>query len=46
VGTCRWGSVHSPIFTNGLCLPSGTDLQLDQIERIAALVRSAGSAQL
>jgi dTDP-4-amino-4,6-dideoxygalactose transaminase len=40
----RWfgGAVSGALFADGLCLPSGTDLTDDQVERIAALVRSVG----
>ncbi len=38
------GSAADRIFAQGICLPSGTALRLDQVDRISDLVRSAGSA--
>ncbi|MEA3503411.1 MAG: DegT/DnrJ/EryC1/StrS family aminotransferase, partial [Actinomycetota bacterium] len=38
------GPVSERIFETGVCLPSGTGLRNDQIERIAGLVRSTGTA--
>jgi dTDP-4-amino-4,6-dideoxygalactose transaminase len=38
------GAVSEQIFDTGVCLPSGTGLRDDQIERIAELVRSTGTA--
>jgi len=36
------GAVSEQIFETGICLPSGTGLRDEQIDRIAALVRSVG----
>ena len=38
------GAVSEQIFETGICLPSGTGMTDDQIDRIAALVRSVGAA--
>ncbi len=35
----RGGRVAQELFTNGLCLPSGSDLTVDQIERIANVIK-------
>jgi pyridoxal phosphate-dependent aminotransferase EpsN len=35
----RGGRVAEELFTNGLCLPSGSDLSVDQIERIASVIK-------
>lgn len=37
------GAVSEEIFEAGVCLPSGTGLREDQIERITGIVRSVGS---
>jgi len=37
----RGGSVSERIFENGLCLPSGSNLEPRDLERVAAIVRSA-----
>jgi len=34
------GAVSAQIFRNGLCLPSGTDMTEDDIDRVAGIVRS------
>ena len=35
------GSVSADIFDRGLCLPSGTGMSDEQIDRVVTLVRSA-----
>jgi pyridoxal phosphate-dependent aminotransferase EpsN len=35
----RGGRVAHDLFTHGLCLPSGSDLSVDQIDRIANVVK-------
>jgi dTDP-4-amino-4,6-dideoxygalactose transaminase len=37
----RGGGVSERIFENGLCLPSGSNLERNDLERVAAIVRSA-----
>lgn len=37
------GAVAETLFRDGLCLPSGSNLSEDELERIAGIVRSVGS---
>ena len=36
------GAVAEDLFTRGLCLPSGSDLEPEQVERVVRVVRRAG----
>ncbi len=39
------GSVSESLFERGLCLPSGSALERDDVERIAGIVRRCGPAR-
>lgn len=39
------GSVSNAIFAGGLCLPSGSDLQEDELQTICELIRSTGAGR-